>query len=112
LRPLPVGYNRPMTADGPIILSTFGSPARYGYRMDVHCWRCQRWIGIDAAAFDRPPIAQPVEAIGPASWSELQSPDIESACSRGRTPVVAAGHWAGKPEHRVDDAVVEADHAA
>jgi len=40
-----------MTADAPIVLSTFGSLARHGYEMSVHCWRCQRWVEIDLAAF-------------------------------------------------------------
>jgi len=40
-----------MTADGPIVLSTFGSLARHGYRMDVHCWQRQRWAEVDLAAF-------------------------------------------------------------
>jgi hypothetical protein len=39
-----------MPADGPIVLSTFASLARHDYRMDVHCWRCERWVTIDLAA--------------------------------------------------------------
>jgi len=35
----------------PIILSTFGSLVRHGYRMDVHCWRCERSVTIDLTAF-------------------------------------------------------------
>ena len=40
-----------MTAEQPIVLSTFGSLVRHGYRMGVHCWRCERGVTIDAAAF-------------------------------------------------------------
>jgi hypothetical protein len=40
-----------MTAEAPIIIATFGSLVRHGYRMDVHCWRCERSVTIDAAAF-------------------------------------------------------------
>jgi hypothetical protein len=40
-----------MPDDGPIILETFGSLARHGYRMDVHCWRCGRSVAIDLSAF-------------------------------------------------------------
>jgi hypothetical protein len=46
-----------MTLDGPIVLSTFASLARYGDRTDVHCRRCQRWVTIALAAF--PPELHP-----------------------------------------------------
>jgi len=39
-----------MTAEQPIILSTFGSLVRHGYRMGVHCWRCERCVTINTAA--------------------------------------------------------------
>jgi len=29
-----------LAPEAPIVLSTFGSRARHGYRMDVHRWRC------------------------------------------------------------------------
>jgi len=38
-----------MAPETPIVIATFGSPIRHGYRMDVHCWRCERWVTIDAA---------------------------------------------------------------
>jgi hypothetical protein len=50
-----MGYNRAMTADGPIFLSTFASLARHGYEMSVHCPRCQRSVEIDLAAFQPEP---------------------------------------------------------
>jgi len=40
-----------MAPEAPIILSTFGSLVRHGYRMDVHCWRCERWVALDLTAF-------------------------------------------------------------
>lgn len=40
-----------MTAEVDIVLSTFGSLVRHGYGMDVLCWRCERSVTIDAAAF-------------------------------------------------------------
>jgi len=43
--------NPTIAAEAPIILSTFGSLARHGYRMDVSCWRCERSVTIDLAAF-------------------------------------------------------------
>ena len=35
----------------PIVLSTFGSLLRNGYEMSVSCWRCERRVSIDLAAF-------------------------------------------------------------
>jgi hypothetical protein len=40
-----------MEPDGPIVLETFGSLARYGYAISVHCWRCERLVEIDSSAF-------------------------------------------------------------
>jgi len=42
--------NIAMVLADPIVLSTFSSLARHGYRMSVHCWQCERWVGIDLAA--------------------------------------------------------------
>lgn len=40
-----------MPDDGPIILETFASLARHGYAMSVRCWRCERRVEINLAAF-------------------------------------------------------------
>jgi hypothetical protein len=40
-----------MPAEQPINIATFGSLVGYGYPMDVSCWRCERSVTIDAAAF-------------------------------------------------------------
>jgi len=45
-----------MAAEAPIVLSTFGSLAHYGYWTDLRRWRCERSVTTNAAAFsaDRP----------------------------------------------------------
>ena len=43
--------NRTMALETPIVIATFGSLVRHGYRMEVHCWRCERSVTIDAAVF-------------------------------------------------------------
>jgi len=49
--PAAIVYNRAMTADGAIVLSTFSSLARHGYEMGVYCQSCERRVTIDLAAF-------------------------------------------------------------
>ena len=49
--------NPTMALDPPIIIATFGSPVRYGYRMDVACHRCQRNVTIDAATAFPPELS-------------------------------------------------------
>ncbi len=40
-----------MAEDRSIVLSTYGSLLRNGYRMDVTRWRCERSVQINLAAF-------------------------------------------------------------
>ena len=66
--------NPSMAPKAPIVLSTFGSLVRHGYRIDVHCWRCQRWAQIDAASF--PPELSYIGRRFRCSCGERCSPTI------------------------------------
>ena len=87
-----------MTPEQPIVLSTFGSLVRYGYRMDVHCWRCERSVTIDAAAFPPqlsyfrrrfrcsrgerfwPTISKPLRGFGQRIWDSHRHLQLRICC--------------------------------